>query len=97
MDLLSLVIPILFIGFAGIAIGSLVNYRRLRTGIGPNPTATALQVVSIVIVLVAASATIVTFLVDAGLWQVMLVGMAIGAAGAFVMDMAVHAVRARTQ
>ena len=97
MDLLSLVTPILFIGFAGIAIGSIVNYRRLRTGMAPNPLATALQVVSIVIVLLAASGAIVTFLVDAGALHIALIGVAIGAAGAFVIDSAMHAVRARTR
>lgn len=95
MDLSTALTPILFIGFGGIALGSIINYRRLSTGMGPSALATALQGVSIVVVLVAAALAMLTVVVDAGIWQIAAVVLAMAAVAGFAIAGSTHTSRSR--
>jgi hypothetical protein len=81
MDPFLIVQTFLFIGFAGIAIGSGVNYRRMTTGMPLSPLATATQVVSIGFVLLTVGVTFLAVVVQTGYWPYVLAVSIVVAAG----------------
>lgn len=56
------------LSFAGIAFGSYLNFRSVRSGQGPSPGGLAIQVAGIVVALVAVIAMFLVAIEKSGLW-----------------------------
>ena len=95
MDLIAVLRPILFVGFGGIALGSLINYRRVRTGLPPSWVGSALQVISIGVVVLSVTGALLAVAVISGAWPLALLGLAIGAVVIFGLAGTMHATRTR--
>ena len=68
MSIIAVLIVLLTLSFVGILLGSYVNLRSVRSGHGPSPAGIAIQVATIVVVLLSGSFALLIAIANSGLW-----------------------------
>ena len=95
MTLLPVAMMLFGLSFAGVAIGSYINFRSVRSGHGPSPTGLAIQMAAIVVVLLVVSVTFFVAIEKSGLWQATILLIPILAFGVILVIGAVQNLRGR--
>lgn len=95
MNIFSVSIALVALSVVGISIGTYVNLRSVRVGRGPSPTGIAIQVGTIVVVLLAVCLIGLIAVANAGLWAAAILPIPILVVSVILLLGAVQGFRAR--